>query len=208
MISVLKNTMRKLLSPFKKQIVIPSYDYKRGEIEKYKNLFNLDILVETGTFLGDTVAHFESKFDRIYSIELSEELANKAKKRFRGNPKVSIIQGDSGLVLRELTQKLDRPCLFWLDGHYSSEFFVGDEYIITAKGDLNTPIISELKCILESPLSHVILIDDARLFVNKYDYPSLDEVKNLVGQFKNAYQYFVLNDIIYLIPECLPSLEN
>ena len=34
----------------------------------------LSVLIETGTFMGDTVARFESHFRKIASIELSEAL--------------------------------------------------------------------------------------------------------------------------------------
>ncbi len=200
MISFIKKIMKKLQSFFKRKIAIPSYEYKRAEIEKYKDLFNLETLIETGTFLGDTVAYFESKFKHIYSIELSEELANRAKNRFSGSKNVNIIQGDSGIILKDLMLQLTEPTLFWLDGHYSSEFFVGEEYIITAKAEVNTPILAELKFILNSPLNHIILIDDARLFVGEYDYPKIAEIRKLAEIYKKNYHTFVLNDIIYLVP--------
>ena len=33
---------------------------------------------------------------------------------------ISIIQGDSGKILNSITNKLKKPAIFWLDGHYSS----------------------------------------------------------------------------------------
>ena len=69
--------------------------------------------------------------------------ANKAIKRFADDKNVRILQGDSGKELPSLIDGVEEPVLFWLDGHYSSEFFVKDEYIRTAKGEKNTPIEKE-----------------------------------------------------------------
>lgn len=82
---------------------------------------------------------------------------------------------------------------FWLDGHYS-----GFE---TAKGDLETPVSSELESILRSKINHIILIDDARLFTGKNDYPSVEELKNYVLSKKNYYSFEVENDIIRIYHE-------
>src|SRR4051812_24567471 len=105
-----------------------NYDVKRKIIDNYRQKYNISLLVETGTFLGDTIDYFKHKFNKLYSIELSEDLAARAVKRFEAQNNVSIIQGDSGKVLETLIPSLKEPALFWLDGHYSSEFFHNGEY--------------------------------------------------------------------------------
>lgn len=182
------------------QRFIPSYEEKRTILLFYKNKFNLKYFVETGTFLGDTVDFFKGTFDKIYSIELSEELATKATNRFKGQNNIRILQGDSSDVLISLISRFKEPALFWLDGHYSSEFYIGDEYIKTAKGKLDTPVESELENILSTNLNHVILIDDARLFKGINDYPSISKVKKIVYYYKNNYKVKVENDIIQIYP--------
>src|SRR6185369_246720 len=79
----------------------------------------LDILVETGTFLGEMIAAQAPYFRKVYSIELSEELFDRAKKKFATSNNIHLIHGDSGVRLREVIAMLDSPALFWLDGHYS-----------------------------------------------------------------------------------------
>ena len=44
------------------------------------------------------VEEMKAFFDRIYSIELSEDLYQKAKKRFRGVKHINLIYGDSAHV--------------------------------------------------------------------------------------------------------------
>ncbi len=86
----------------------------------------------------------------------------------------------------------DLELIFWLDGH-----FVGEG---TAKGKLNTPIVNELKAILNHKIkSHVILIDDSEYYNGKNDYPTIGELK---GMFKGSgYSLTVENDIIRITPK-------
>ena len=90
--------------------------------------------------------------------------------------------------MKEVIKYLQEPTLFWLDGHYSSG--------ITAKTDKNTPILEELKTIFTSPYNHGILIDDARLFTGKEDYPSIDELCLLVKGYAPERTVEVADDII------------
>jgi hypothetical protein len=60
---------------------IPSMDVKRNIIDQYREQFHPKCFVETGTFLGDTVSYFKDKFESVISIELSVELAAKARKK-------------------------------------------------------------------------------------------------------------------------------
>lgn len=191
---------RKISSLFRKEPVVPDYETKRKTLLQLKDKFNVNILVETGTFLGDTVEYFKNKFSKVFSIELAEELFAKARKRFENDANVTILHGDSGKLLKDLIKDLNEPTLFWLDGHYSSEFYMGDEFIKTAKGEMDTPIIEELQTILSSPLDHVVLIDDARLFTGLTDYPTIGRIKKLVRNKKRGYDFSVSNDMIHIIP--------
>ncbi len=179
---------------------IPSYEKKRSILEHYRQKFNMTVFVETGTFLGDTVAYFKNRFDHLYSIELSEELYEGATKRFENDSNITLIQGDSSIALKELVTKIDRPALFWLDGHYSSEFYIGERYIKTARGEKVTPIVEELEILLNDKHRHVILIDDARLFNGQWDYPKIEEVSKLVQNSSFNYKMNLRNDIIRIVP--------
>lgn len=124
------------------RLVIPSYEVKRLAIidlsKKYR--YN-DVFIETGTFMGDTVAYLKDYFSHLISIELNDDLAEKCKKRFADNNKIQIIRGDSTEQLSLILTSIDTSVVFWLDGHYSSEFWAGDNYIVTAMGEKETPII-------------------------------------------------------------------
>ncbi len=201
------NTVKKLFGKLKikkvTQIVqeetLIDYETKRKIIDDYRQQYNLNVLVETGTFLGDTIEYFKNKFDELYSIELSKELAIRAMKRFETDKNISIIQGDSGIIFETLIPSLNSPALFWIDGHYSSEFFHNGEFIITAKSDKHTPVEKELDVLLNSVHRNIILIDDARLFTGTSDYPTLEEVKQKILPY--SYSMKVENDIIHITPK-------
>ena len=198
---LLKKVKHKLLSLFKKEVVPPSYKYKRAKINTLRTKYNIKVLVETGTFLGDTVEFFKSTFEKVISIELADKLAADAQKRFEHDSNVTIIHGDSGEVLKEILADMKEPVLLWLDGHYSSEFFIGDVFVKTAKGKKETPVEEELRLIFASGINHVILIDDARLFDGKNDYPSIKKLKNAVKKYSSNYSVRIDNDIIYILPQ-------
>ncbi|MEZ5102644.1 MAG: hypothetical protein R3C15_23180 [Thermoleophilia bacterium] len=116
---------------------------KRALLVETGRAYGLRCLVETGTYLGDTVEAMRSTFERVVSVELSQPLHERAGRRFAGVANVTLLQGDSGDVLTELVPTLREPCLFWLDGHYSAGF--------TALGELETPIVKELEAVFASP---------------------------------------------------------
>ena len=152
----------------------PPHIIKEELIRDFAKSFNTPILIETGTYLGDMVHAMRKSFTRIISFELDPTLAAQAQQRFANDNHIEIMQGDSGKLLGDYLKKINDPCLFWLDGHYSGG--------ITAKGSLETPIKNELTAILSHPVDgHVILIDDARCFTGENDYPTLDELKTFVA---------------------------
>jgi len=64
--------------------------------------FRLSVLIETGTFKGDTVANLEPYFDKVVYIELSESLRTDTARRFETSPKVQVLQESYPDKLREL----------------------------------------------------------------------------------------------------------
>lgn len=174
---------------------VPTPHYvKQQVISNYQQKFNYQVLIETGTYLGDMVHAQKKNFKELYSIELSNTLYNKAKKRFYNNKHITLLQGDSGELLSELLSKIKEPTIFWLDGHYSKD--------ITAKAALNTPIISELKAVFNNNKNHVILIDDARCFNGTDDYPTIQELEQLIQTISNStYTITIQDDIIHILPK-------
>lgn len=169
--------------------VPPPAAFKHRLLRRYARHFSPKVFVETGTYLGDTVFVLRDIFPRMYSIELSLPLAARARERFARRRSISILVGDSAAVLPSVLSEITERALFWLDGHYSGG--------ITAKGARETPVVQELRCILDHRVSdHVILIDDARLFVGEHDYPALDDLREIVRAAGRDQIVDVRDDII------------
>ncbi len=153
---------------------------------------SINVLIETGTYFGDTPYNTKNYFDAIYSIELSDTLASFAKKRFKNDSNINIIQGDSGKIFKQLLPTIKQRIIFWLDGHYSGG--------VTALGDNVAPIMDELNHIINHSIKdHIILIDDARLFDGTNGYPTIDEIDSLLKE--TPYGIFdINNDIIHIKP--------
>ena len=174
----------------------PPHIIKQRTILDFAKRHDVRILVETGTYFGDMVEAMKDKFDRVYSIELSKELHQKATQRFANDENVELIQGDSGIELEKLMSRIDQTAIFWLDGHYSAG--------VTAMGEQATPIFKELTHIFaDDKREHIIIIDDARCFGTDPDYPSLESLSEFVlAKIPNA-AIEVDNDSIRIIPQNL-----
>lgn len=171
----------------------PPHLIKQRALLNFAEKFELEVLIETGTYYGDMVEAMKSHFSQIYSIELSEELFRKAKKRFESVKNVTIIHGDSGVELEKLTNIIKKPALFWLDGHYSAG--------VTAIGDKNTPIFEELTHIFNANLrKYIIVIDDARCFDKDPAYPNINELNDFIKISKPDAEIEIKDDSIRIIP--------
>jgi len=125
----------------------------------YKELFARypnPVFIETGSYMGDGIqAALDAGFITIYSIELSEQLYDYCVERFKSNPAVHLVKGDSAVELHGILDELHQPATFWLDGHYSGG--------ATVKGPVDSPLFEELEIISRHEIkTHTILIDDLR----------------------------------------------
>jgi hypothetical protein len=171
--------------------VPPPHSAKQKIIEKYAGQYSCDILIETGTYLGDTVFSQKDNFSRIISVELSDRFYRAAVRRFKKYSHITILCGNSGDLLPTIITDITCRSLFWLDGHYSGG--------LTARGETESPVFKELDAIFNNnTLHHVILIDDARLFVGKRDYPTFDELNAYIKKKNPQYKMNIESDIIVL----------
>lgn len=150
------------------------------EIKVEFGISNIDfrIFVETGTHYADTIKHLLNEFDEIHSVELSIPFYQRAVSIFTDESKVNLYQGDSTYVLPLIIKKINSPCIFFLDGHFSD----GD----TARGEKDVPILEELESIVSDFESEcLIIIDDLRLFGTSdnqdWSYVTEDSVFEIVG---------------------------
>jgi hypothetical protein len=166
---------------------------KRAILMSAARGFGARILVETGTFRGDTVWTLRDHFQRLFSIEVQPQLAALAASRFANMPHIEIIEGDSASRLADVVPRLDGPTMFWLDGHYSAG--------ITGRGASDCPVWGELDAIVQG-MKHpfLILIDDARCFGVDDGYPTLRELREFAAARFPGHAMRVENDMIWIHP--------
>jgi glycosyltransferase involved in cell wall biosynthesis len=170
-------------------------------VDALQSALKLEVLVETGTFKGDTAAAVQGSFDRIISIELSQELWAEAAKRFADQPHVQILQGDSAEQLRTLSPELQsKNALYWLDAHWC----VADG----TAGELSQcPLLQELQAIDRLNNGSVVLIDDARLFLAPplapheiSQWPAFNEIVKALQGLSANHELMIVNDVIAFFP--------
>ena len=150
------------------------------------------VFVETGTFLGgiplmSLVDKSFDDWDKMYTIELSEECCKIASTRYKlyeelgkshdfkeqwskdedkdfndrekyFDGKLHLLQGDSSDRLKDVLDEVDERCAFWLDAHAGAK----DLY---TRGEVDCPLLEELNIIKDHKIKeHLIAIDDAHLF--------------------------------------------
>lgn len=163
-----------------------------------QQIFDVNIFIETGTYIGDSTEIASEIYESVHTIELSYQLYEKACQRFNNSPSVFLYYGDSGIILTKLLSSLETKAALWLDGHWSA----GN----TARGETNTPILNEISALKSSSVANnLIIIDDIRLFQKSFKeledqtlvgYPDLNEVIELLLRVNPKYSCWVYGDTL------------
>lgn len=119
----------------------------------------IDTFVETGTRLGSTAFIMSRLFREVHTIELSEDLFNEARSRFKNEP-INFHLGDSAEVLPRLAEEIDRPAVFFLDAHW----YIDDKLRSKIASDNPFPLWKEIEVLKARPYADVIIVDDVHSF--------------------------------------------
>ena len=159
--------------------------YLTSILPKYIN----PVFIETGTYQGDGVeTALALGFQKIISIELFEELFIPVKEKFINNDKVTILNGDSGIILGDVIKNINEKITFWLDGH----IFPNQEIILGVKA---CPLIDELSHIANHSIKeHVIMIDDMSSLPKGGIYKTTDfsrkDIEKAISNINPNYQIY------------------
>ena len=159
--------------------------------------------IETGTYLADTTLWAAQHFDRVTSIEADPELYDGARKRLALYTNVDVQLGRSQDLLLVLVRKLSQPALIWLDAHWC-----GGDIPVGGK-DQECPLLEEIAAIDTGMTQHLILVDDARYFLNRPPTPHKHEhwpsVGAVIEQLQAKYDSYIciMDDVIIRLPTSL-----
>lgn len=136
-----------------------------GIAKKLLEQYKLKVLVETGTFNGESIIWARNNgFYTVYSVEADRGYYTKAKATFANDGNVFLYHGNSSQALVEILAALTEPALIWLDAHDNG-----------ISGD-SQPIMGEIAAIAACPVKHIVMVDDARMFGNGRNWPSVAEI--------------------------------
>lgn len=165
---------------------------KQRAVREYARRYGLRTLIETGTYYGEMIAAVKSDFEHVYSIEFDPGLARHAARRFAGDARVRILEGDSQKVLPELLKSISQPALFWLDaGYWGWADLARDPERLSV----------EVEAALSHPVKgHVVLMDDARMLDGRNGAPTFEEMRTrIAGRFPD-HRVELRHDIIRITP--------
>lgn len=154
--------------------------------------YQLDALVETGTYYGEMVAAMRKRFRSISTIEADAGFYALAQSMFGKYPHIRLLYGDSAMWIPKLLKDIHTPCLFWLDGGY---------FIWDAKEGSNNRLMSEIDSILSHPVKqHVVLLDDARGLNGTHGTPRIEDFIGAIHAKYPERTIEVKHDIIRIYP--------
>ena len=166
------------------------------EAEFLQNNLKLDVFVEGGTYRGETSKSMSGKFRKVYTVEKSSVMFDIAKKNLNRIDNITMLMGDTREYLHQILKENDN-ILFWLDAHWSGGETYGE--------DDECPLIEELRIIFKHDQNHVVLIDDARLFLapppSPHDYKKWPSLSNVLEVLPKDWELVVFEDVIYLFPK-------
>jgi hypothetical protein len=147
-------------------------DVKRAYVARCGPKWDIDTLIETGCGSpANTIDIARHWYSRVISIELDEENYQEAALQFIADHRVTLLHGDSAVLLRRVLEEIRKPVVFWLDAHYNGR----------ARGVQDVPVLEELRAILSlGRVDDFILIDDLRLFEAEDEgFPPVQAVSDL-----------------------------
>lgn len=157
-----------------------------------KNIFNIDTVIETGTFEGGTTSFLSKKFKRTFSIESNEHNYNVSINNLKNvGSTAKIIFGKSNEVLNDLiiNESIDDKTIFFLDAHWWDNYPLRDELNIIAKNKLKPVIIIHDVLVPETKLGYDCMENNIPL-----DFFYIKDKIELI--YDTQYRYW-FNDDIY-----------
>lgn len=95
--------------------------------------FNIQTLIETGTFLGQTTEKLSELCKNVITIEVREDFYLQAKNKLCVLPNVTMHLGDAPIVLDAILPNVIKPLMLFQDSHWSYPTPLKGEFEAIAK---------------------------------------------------------------------------
>jgi len=164
---------------------------------------NIKYFVETGTYHADTTLMAADHYEKVYTMEIVQNLYEGSKKRAleAGKNNIEFLLGDSVQHLKTIVPKVKEGAVFFIDAHQS-----GPD---TSNNGKQVPLMEELKVILSTKLGPSLFIfDDTRFWVqhdqHAWDWADVSEqgiIKTFFDHNYHVEKFFVKNDRFFVLAE-------
>lgn len=161
-------------------------DGKAALISEYGDRWEVDVMIETGTAIGDLSLLCASDFEQIVTIEMADDYYRSAVNRLLPYPHVRVIHGDSADWLGPVLAMVNTPAVVWLDAHEIAD-------------DGRAALRAEMVALAHDANMHVILIDDARLCSGRKGWMTVGEIEEWAAAYGYTYEG-VTDDVARLVP--------
>lgn len=165
-----------------------------------RDTFKIDVFVETGTNRAETAVWASKNFERVFTIEANELFHQRALEAFGDRKNIQFLKGDSRVHIKSLLASLPEPAIFWLDAHWCGEDTFGKTE--------ECPVVGELELLNTSEVNHIVLIDDARLFLappppphEASHWPDIATICGLLSARATNRYVVVHHDVIIAVPD-------
>lgn len=136
-----------------------SYDEIKSVLERHLSYKQIEVFIETGTYLGETIFPMAQFFRKLYTIELSPKHHKNGVEKAKqlGITNIEFIQGYTEDVLPDLIRSIREPAVFFLDAHFCGTGTDSEETTV--------PLLQELKAInRHRNFADLLILDDAFVF--------------------------------------------
>ena len=111
---------------------------------KLKQRFNVENIIETGTYEGHTTIFLAKNFKNVFSIECNPEIIQKAILNIKNaNVNVNLIFGKSEEVFNVLLPQINNNTIFYLDAHWYAHCPLKDELNLIKKFNFSLDVLDE-----------------------------------------------------------------
>lgn len=192
----------------------------RFDLERYAETYDLPVLFETGTFLGNGVQlAIDAGFDRVYSVEIIDEYFTANVERFSDQQNVNLLHGESAKCLSDTVATINENILFWLDAHFPGADGGLCSYNSCEDEAIRCPFETELETIktIRPYRNDVFIIDDLSIYetgefgngslpshINKPANSSLDFIDRLFSETHHVIRLYDDEGYVLLLPNFLP----
>jgi hypothetical protein len=143
---------------------------------------NYNTFIETGTYQGETTIWASNYFEKVITIEASEEIY--AKLNFSKFANITSLFGNSSELLHHI---IEQSSIFYLDAHNSGGATFN-----------SYPLLKELDLINNSKLNHVIIVDDARFCMSLFNDETYGEIIDVCNMLSINNRYVVIYDDMFI----------